>query len=437
MNMSCLVVACGAWAFTFFEPDWKFIDSLYYCVITLTTVGFGDFVALQHNKDLEERFDYFAFSIFFILFGLAVVSSAMNLLVLRFLTMNTEDERRDERLAALRRSIVQLGTPIPVNNGGSGAAGRGSASLSSSLHRLVVSDCRSHSAVLPTTQLSLQLYDDLSLSAAAGRLVGPPSSSHRRTSESILSAIYQNELENAERRPSFFSSLCCCSCSCCAPCFLHDDDDDDNVDNDDSAVPGAGTKRRRRCGLYRRRRRGYQQGSSCDASGKHRAGSSSAAVTRPRYRVTRPPADFVTHLLHDDRADMRRQRHDPGSPLAAAAAAAGQHIKPTSLPRNADRIWNYGKGDLDDDHWRLQCGSRRPRRRCSDLFGTFRRQTDFQDRRRTSHFSDIPSTVYRLEFDDSPSTIVGNGFCLARGGDGDDVGGFMHRGDALPRSSSL
>ena len=52
------------------------------------------------------------------MFGLAVVSSAMNLLVLRFLTMNTEDERRDERLAALRRSIVQLGTPVAGNGSG-------------------------------------------------------------------------------------------------------------------------------------------------------------------------------------------------------------------------------------------------------------------------------------------------------------------------------
>lgn len=37
----------------------------------------------------------------FILFGLSVVSAAINLLVLRFLTLNTEDERRDEAAAAL------------------------------------------------------------------------------------------------------------------------------------------------------------------------------------------------------------------------------------------------------------------------------------------------------------------------------------------------
>jgi len=107
MNMSSLVVALGAWAFSRYE-GWSYLDSIYYCVITLTTVGFGDFVALQSPQ--HRQIDYVAFSIFFILVGLAVVSAAMNLLILRFLTMNTADERRDESLAAIRRSIVKLDT---------------------------------------------------------------------------------------------------------------------------------------------------------------------------------------------------------------------------------------------------------------------------------------------------------------------------------------
>lgn len=49
------------------------------------------------------------FSLIFILFGLAVLSAAMNLLVLRFLTMNTEDERKDELEAfAASQSAVRL-----------------------------------------------------------------------------------------------------------------------------------------------------------------------------------------------------------------------------------------------------------------------------------------------------------------------------------------
>lgn len=62
----------------------------------LSIPGFGDYVALQSKDHAHQRPEYVAFSLVFILFGLSVVSAAMNLLVLRFLTMNTEDERRDE-----------------------------------------------------------------------------------------------------------------------------------------------------------------------------------------------------------------------------------------------------------------------------------------------------------------------------------------------------
>lgn len=94
------VLSIGAAVFSRYE-DWGYLDSFYYCFITLTTIGFGDFVALQRNDSLAKRPDYVAFSLIFILFGLTVVSSVMNLLVLRFLTMNTEDERRDQLEAAV------------------------------------------------------------------------------------------------------------------------------------------------------------------------------------------------------------------------------------------------------------------------------------------------------------------------------------------------
>jgi hypothetical protein len=76
-------------------------DSLYFSFITLTTIGFGDYVALQKDYALQSKPEYVVFSLVFIFFGLSVVSAAINLLVLRFLTLNTEDERRDEAEAAL------------------------------------------------------------------------------------------------------------------------------------------------------------------------------------------------------------------------------------------------------------------------------------------------------------------------------------------------
>lgn len=100
LNLSMIILTTGALAFSYYE-DWSYINSYYYCFITLTTIGFGDFVALQKNQALQDKPEYVAFSMIFILFGLTVISAAMNLLVLRFLTMNTEDERRDELEAAV------------------------------------------------------------------------------------------------------------------------------------------------------------------------------------------------------------------------------------------------------------------------------------------------------------------------------------------------
>ena len=66
-------------------------------------------MALQKNDMLTHQVEYVAFSIIFILFGLTVISAAMNLLILRFLTMNTVDERREEmEAAAAARGAVRL-----------------------------------------------------------------------------------------------------------------------------------------------------------------------------------------------------------------------------------------------------------------------------------------------------------------------------------------
>ncbi|XP_067095134.1 potassium channel subfamily K member 15 [Osmerus mordax] len=102
--LSCLGTLCvGAAAFSHFE-GWTFFHAYYYCFITLTTIGFGDFVALQKKEDLQEKTPYVAFSFMYILVGLTVIGAFLNLVVLRFLTMNTEDERRDAKeRASLKR----------------------------------------------------------------------------------------------------------------------------------------------------------------------------------------------------------------------------------------------------------------------------------------------------------------------------------------------
>ncbi len=78
---------------------WSYFHAIYYCFVTLTTIGFGDYVALQQDSSLETTPEYVAFALLFIMFGLAIVAASLNLMVLKFMTMNTEDEKRDEQQA--------------------------------------------------------------------------------------------------------------------------------------------------------------------------------------------------------------------------------------------------------------------------------------------------------------------------------------------------
>ncbi|KAL2103622.1 hypothetical protein ACEWY4_000490 [Coilia grayii] len=120
--LSCLGMLCfGAAAFSHFE-GWTFFHAYYYCFITLTTIGFGDLVALQKKGDLQEKTPYVVFSFMYILVGLTVIGAFLNLVVLRFLTMNTEDERRD---AKERASLKRGGRDLLPLGGGGGGGGRG------------------------------------------------------------------------------------------------------------------------------------------------------------------------------------------------------------------------------------------------------------------------------------------------------------------------
>ncbi|KAG9268592.1 potassium channel subfamily K member 3-like [Astyanax mexicanus] len=98
---SCVGTLCvGAAAFSHYE-DWSYFHAFYYCFITLTTIGFGDYVALQKHNALHNNPRYVAFCFVYILMGLTVIGAFLNLVVLRFMTMNAEDERRDAEQRAL------------------------------------------------------------------------------------------------------------------------------------------------------------------------------------------------------------------------------------------------------------------------------------------------------------------------------------------------
>lgn len=120
-TVSFIVIAAGAAGFSYYE-NWDYFDAIYYCFITLSTIGFGDFVAMQKNDVLESKPEYVAFSLIFILFGLNTFAALMNLLVLRFITANTQDERAQALEAeAARASAVHVEGDIITHNKANGS----------------------------------------------------------------------------------------------------------------------------------------------------------------------------------------------------------------------------------------------------------------------------------------------------------------------------
>lgn len=115
--LSTIIITTGAAVFSRYE-GWTYFDSFYYCFVTLTTIGFGDYVALQNDGALQKKPGYVALSLIFILFGLAVVAASINLLVLRFMTMNAEDVRReDNELQSSSHHVLTLDGEVMAVNG--------------------------------------------------------------------------------------------------------------------------------------------------------------------------------------------------------------------------------------------------------------------------------------------------------------------------------
>uniref|UniRef100_A0A674GSQ8 Potassium channel subfamily K member n=1 Tax=Taeniopygia guttata TaxID=59729 RepID=A0A674GSQ8_TAEGU len=98
---SCMGTLCiGAAAFSQYE-EWSFFHAYYYCFITLTTIGVWRLCGPCRPKGaLQKSLSTSAFSFMYILVGLT------------FLTMNSEDERRDaEERAPWQGTDSQHGRP--------------------------------------------------------------------------------------------------------------------------------------------------------------------------------------------------------------------------------------------------------------------------------------------------------------------------------------
>ncbi|XP_011641260.1 two pore potassium channel protein sup-9 [Pogonomyrmex barbatus] len=115
--LSSIIITTGAAVFSRYE-GWSYFDSFYYCFVTLTTIGFGDYVALQNDQALSNKPGYVILSLVFILFGLAVVAASINLLVLRFMTTDSGEARRDDtELQSASHHVLTLDGEVVAVNG--------------------------------------------------------------------------------------------------------------------------------------------------------------------------------------------------------------------------------------------------------------------------------------------------------------------------------
>ncbi|CAL1675133.1 unnamed protein product [Lasius platythorax] len=115
--LSSIIITTGAAVFSRYE-GWNYFDSFYYCFVTLTTIGFGDYVALQNDQALSNKPGYVILSLVFILFGLAVVAASINLLVLRFMTTDSGEARRDDsELVSASHHVLTLDGEVVAVNG--------------------------------------------------------------------------------------------------------------------------------------------------------------------------------------------------------------------------------------------------------------------------------------------------------------------------------
>ena len=79
----CLVlgyICGGAWLFRQWEVDWSFLDSAYFCFVTLTTIGFGDMVPKAVLvPDTNEGRTTLIVCALYLLFGMALLAMSFNL----------------------------------------------------------------------------------------------------------------------------------------------------------------------------------------------------------------------------------------------------------------------------------------------------------------------------------------------------------------------
>ena len=89
-----VLVLTGTLFYWRFE-DWTIVEALYFCIVTLTTVGFGDLSPTTAGTQI--------FTIIYILTGFGVLVALLTSVAQQYLKHKAEDAPARERLKARRR----------------------------------------------------------------------------------------------------------------------------------------------------------------------------------------------------------------------------------------------------------------------------------------------------------------------------------------------
>jgi voltage-gated potassium channel len=89
-----VLVLTGTLFYWRFE-DWTIIEALYFCIVTLTTVGFGDFSPTTPGTQI--------FTIVYILTGFGVLVALLTSVAQQYLSQKADSGGVRERLSARRR----------------------------------------------------------------------------------------------------------------------------------------------------------------------------------------------------------------------------------------------------------------------------------------------------------------------------------------------
>lgn len=80
---TAIVIALGSTVYHYLE-GWSWIDSVYFSVITLTTIGYGDFFPQTDEGKL--------FTIFYIIIGLGIILSFVNTVYNHYASMKHQSK---------------------------------------------------------------------------------------------------------------------------------------------------------------------------------------------------------------------------------------------------------------------------------------------------------------------------------------------------------